>query len=311
VVDLDSGRELMTTSTQAGPGILAGSFGAAVSPIVALSPDGRLLATVGSDRFLRMWEVSTGTQVWALAPGRTDTPFVPPLPLFSPDGTRLLVCRWPGAPRVVDVATGETIVSPSGGFGCGTPFSADGSRIAFGVSRGGSDRVEVWDLRERTRVAAAPYAEIGSGGTFVGPGALSPDGRVLALGGGPQQNVILLRDADTLAPLDRLEHRVRVFQVTFSLDGTRIVTSSDDGAARIWNAQTGELIFTSLDETSDLKGAVFSQDGSRIALFYSDGRILVHAIAFDDVLEIAKGRVTRSLTDAECRTYLHVAACPT
>jgi WD40 repeat protein len=129
--------------------------------------------------------------------------------------------------------------------------------------------------------------------------------------GGLEQNVVLLRDADTLAPLDTLEHRVRVFQVTFSTDGTRIVTSSDDGAARVWNAQTGKLIFTSLDETSDLIGAAFSQDGSRIALSYSDGRILVHAIAFDDVLEIAKGRVTRSLTDAECRTYLHVPTCPT
>jgi WD40 repeat protein len=109
----------------------------------------------------------------------------------------------------------------------------------------------------------------------------------------------------------RVEHRVRVFQVTFSMDGTRIVTSSDDGAARVWNARTGKPIFTSLDETSDLIGAAFSQDGSRIALFYSDGRILVHAIAFDDVVEIAKGRVTRSLTDAECRTYLHVPACLT
>jgi len=119
-------------------------------------------------------------------------------------------------------------------------------------------------------------------------------------------------DADTFAPLDTLEHREGVFQVAFSTDGTRIVTSGDDGAARVWNAQTGKLIFTSPDEPSDLIGAAFSQEGSRrIAMLYSDGRILVHAIAFDDVLEIAKGRVTRSLTDAECRTYLHLRVCPT
>jgi hypothetical protein len=79
----------------------------------------------------------------------------------------------------------------------------------------------------------------------------------------------------------------------------------------VWNTETGELIFTTPDEPSDLEGAMFNQDGSQIAAVYSDGRILVHAIAFDDVLEIAKGRVTRSLTDAECRTYLHVPACPT
>ena len=141
--------------------------------------------------------------------------------------------------------------------------------------------------------------------------ALSPDGKILALVGSPARNLVLLRDADTLAPLDTLEQRAAVFQVTFSTDGTRIVTSSDDGAARVWNAQTGRLIFTSPDEPSDLLGAAFSQDGSRIAMFYSDGRILVHAIAFEDVLEIAKERVTRSLTNAECRTYLHVSVCPT
>ena len=88
------------------------------------------------------------------------------------------------------------------------------------------------------------------------------------------------------------------------------MTSSDDGAGRIWNAQTGKLIFTSPDEPSDQLGAVFSQDGARIAVFYSDGRILVHAITSNEVLEIAKGRVTRSLTDAECRTYLHLPVCP-
>jgi WD40 repeat protein len=129
--------------------------------------------------------------------------------------------------------------------------------------------------------------------------------------GGPEQNVVSLRDADTLGPLVTLKHKARVRQVWFSPDSTRIVTSSSDGAARVWNAHTGELIFTSLDEPTNVAFAFFSSDRSKIMLLYSDGRILVHAIAFDDVLEIAKGRVTRSLTNAECRTYLHVPACPT
>ena len=73
-----------------------------------------------------------------------------------------------------------------------------------------------------------------------------------------------------------------------------------------------KLIFTSLDETSDLKGAAFSQDGSRIALFYSDGRILVRAIAFDDVLEIAKGvSRARSRTPSAACTSTHQRAGPT
>ena len=146
VWDLVSGREVMAASTHAPPRIPAGSYGADVSPIVALSPDGRLLATVGTDGSLRMWEVSTGAQVWALAPGETDPVAAfssTYAAYFSPDGTGLLVCSWPAAPRVLDVATGETMISPSGtgGFRCDhTAFSADGSRIAFSLTRGGSDR---------------------------------------------------------------------------------------------------------------------------------------------------------------------------
>ena len=43
---------------------------------------------------------------------------------------------------------------------------------------------------------------------------------------------------------------------------------------------------------------------------YTDGRIVVHAIALDDVIEIARARVTRGFTKEECRTYLHVSTCP-
>jgi hypothetical protein len=34
------------------------------------------------------------------------------------------------------------------------------------------------------------------------------------------------------------------------------------------------------------------------------------AIALDDVIEIARARITRGFTDEECRTYLHVPTCP-
>jgi hypothetical protein len=36
----------------------------------------------------------------------------------------------------------------------------------------------------------------------------------------------------------------------------------------------------------------------------------VWALDVDDLLEIARKEVTRSLTDEECRQYLHVESCP-
>jgi len=34
------------------------------------------------------------------------------------------------------------------------------------------------------------------------------------------------------------------------------------------------------------------------------------ALDLDDLLKIAHDELTRTLTDAECRQYLHVEACP-
>jgi hypothetical protein len=38
--------------------------------------------------------------------------------------------------------------------------------------------------------------------------------------------------------------------------------------------------------------------------------VRIWALDIDDLLEIADENVTRSLTDDECRRYLHDAACP-
>jgi hypothetical protein len=53
---------------------------------------------------------------------------------------------------------------------------------------------------------------------------------------------------------------------------------------------------------------VFSPDGSMLASWADDGT-RVWALDIDDLLEIARANVTRSLSDVECRQYLHVAAC--
>lgn len=42
-----------------------------------------------------------------------------------------------------------------------------------------------------------------------------------------------------------------------------------------------------------------------------DGTVRIWALDLDDILEIARQQVTRSLTDEECRQYLHLDACPT
>jgi WD40 repeat protein len=54
----------------------------------------------------------------------------------------------------------------------------------------------------------------------------------------------------------------------------------------------------------------FSPDGSKLASVSAGGTVRVWALDLDDLVEIASGQVTRTLTDDECRQYLHVDRCP-
>ncbi len=49
----------------------------------------------------------------------------------------------------------------------------------------------------------------------------------------------------------------------------------------------------------------FSPDGTRLAYAAADGTVRVLALDIDDLIHLARSRLTRSWTPEECRTYLH------
>jgi WD40 repeat protein len=143
-----------------------------------------------------------------------------------------------------------------------------------------------------------------------GPIALSPDGDVVAESEG---NDVRLHPTShrTGKGLVLEGHTMPIIAGAFSADGRRFVTGSHDGTARVWNTSTGDLIFTSPVEPSDVAAVAFTPDGSGVTAVYSDGRIVVYPIALEDAIQIANARVTRGFTDNECRRYLHESSCPT
>ncbi|MCP4545583.1 MAG: hypothetical protein GY835_03825, partial [bacterium] len=66
-------------------------------------------------------------------------------------------------------------------------------------------------------------------------------------------------------------HTADVEGVAWSPDGSRIVTASSDGTAKVWDATTGEEIITLLGHTSAVIRVAWSPSSDRIVTAGWDG----------------------------------------
>jgi WD40 repeat protein len=267
---------------------------------VAFSPDGRKIAA-GSDLTDTppVWDVETGELLFTLDGHEEDVRAVS----FSPDGSRILTGSWDGTARVWDAATGEQL-AVLGAWNRPSIFTAafspDGRSIVTGEEDG---NVTVWNA-----VGLEKVRRLNSGTSLVADLAFGPNGLFLTA---HEDGTARVWDFETgEVRLTLRGHTARVHQVAVSPDGTRIATSSDDGTVRLWDSATGEERLTLRGHSYLVYGVDFSPDGRLLATASPDGTAALHLLPIDELVELARGRVTRDLTDDECRQYLHLERCP-
>ena len=201
------------------------------------------------------------------------------------------------------------LLGGSGGYiGIGAlAYSPDGKHLLSGDSDGFGI---IWDPATGKKLLTIPPSnkEGLSGDAYIpeaiGDAAYSPDGKHLALAG-EQGSTRILDAASKKELLDLRGHTGAVGIVTFSPDGKLVATASFDRTVRLWDSTTGVNLLT----LPLFGGISFSPDGKRLAVGTESG-VYVFVLPIDELVALAKQRVTRSLTPEECQQYLHVEACP-
>jgi WD40 repeat protein len=277
---------------------------------IAASPDGELIATVGADGVTRLWDITTGTETVTLAVQQPPTSTVHGL-AWSSDGELLATAGIQdgrGVVRVVD-RDGAPVAEVNDDPGIevtSMAFDPEGrllatTRRSLGRFDPNVPGLKVWDWRSGEVVMTIP--------TPASRVAFDPSGgRIASSSGEGVARVWEVRTADELATLEG--HTGLIVDVAFSPDGASIATAGSDGTVRLWDADGGSQPLVLQGHRLAVGTVVFSPDGSKLASVSFDGTARVWALDLDDLIDIAKNKLTRTLTHEECRQFLHVDSCP-
>jgi hypothetical protein len=77
-----------------------------------------------------------------------------------------------------------------------------------------------------------------------------------------------------------MRHPGRVWYVQWSPDGHFLATTCTDGAARIWNSRTGQLVAEPFWHQKEVRRAEFSPDGRRLLTASYDGTVKIWDLVF-------------------------------
>jgi WD40 repeat protein/transcriptional regulator with XRE-family HTH domain len=235
---------------------------------IAISADGRLLASGGLDGSVMIWELSTGSPLQPLA-GHTEA--IEELS-YSPDGNWLVTAGDDPALKIWDVQTGDLLQEYTDftGVVVGVTFSPDGKQIAFS-----DGNLHVWQFTQETEEneKTIGYQEIF---TIPGaaPGSFSPDGKIIAGLGGTDTSgsVIKLWDAATRRELLTLSGDPGVIGLAFNPDGKSLASTSFDGTVKIWDITPGkEKVVISAPAGGFGTRIAYKPDGGEIATTGGDG----------------------------------------
>lgn len=225
------------------------------------SADGKYLALGLSDGALIIWDVAAGEELHSFEGGDYSIQRL----AFSPDSKTLAVGDTDGDLNFINVADGEltTTNHVHDGMYNGLAFSPDGKRIATA-----REQVRIWDAASGEKLMEFKDPE----GAIIGDVAFSPDGKTLAVAGF-DTNVELWDTTSGERKMLLEDHNEPVAAVAFSPDGKLLASGSWGFDVVLWDAATGKRLRVLTGHAQSVNDVAFSSDGKLLATAGDDGRV--------------------------------------
>ncbi len=277
------------------------------------SRDGHTLAAGYSSGQAVLWDMTSYLPVLTI-PGEA-------LPVWgvslSPDGSMLATGDDASVTHVYDAKSGKEIVKldankqfnwlGSGRFSradlwvSAAIFSPDGKYLAASY---GTKLVVIWDWK-----SGKPWLTLIGHTDIVENVAYNADGSLLASASDDGTAILwdLNPKLENHFKMKLVGHSPLVYDVAFSPDGKYLATGSADGLVEIWDVNTGNSIFNLYGNDNRVHAVAFAPDGRHVLSGSTDHTVRVFTLDSAELVSLARARVTRALTDPECKEYMNMS----
>lgn len=228
---------------------------------IAISPDGKTLASASWDMTLQLWNLENGknTGIIEKDSGRLNTVAI------SPDGKTVAVGSGRNTIKLWDLSTKQPLGILQGSSAVKSiTFSKDGQTIVSGNYDGS---IKLWNLANKSEIK-----------TLLGH---SQEVKSVAIS--QNRNTLASGSADKTIKLWNLQsgQQVRTMQeysygvnaVAISPDETIIASGVADGTIKLWNLQNGQQISILQGHSNAVNAIAFSPDGKMLASGSADNTI--------------------------------------